>query len=214
MATSDSAPPVAPIGERAPKNIRRRSEIMDAAAEIFARKGYHAATTRDIADRLGMQAGSLYYYLESKEAALEEVCRVGSEAFESEIADLLKRKLTAREMARAGIAMHLQSDKRHYVTCFVYSRRLLAPAVVAVLNDRARRYVNLWSNIFARGVAEGAFAPELDCRGAAFAVMALCNGAVPNLETRAPAETAKFVAGLTDLFLNGVLRRPGAAADR
>ena len=60
-----------------PRQLRRRREIMDSAAEVFATKGYHAATTRDIADRpFGMQPGSLYYYSESKEAALEEICRI------------------------------------------------------------------------------------------------------------------------------------------
>lgn len=207
MALSDSARPEAAPVEKAPKNVRRRSEIMDAAAETFAKKGYHAATTRDIADRLGMQAGSLYYYLDSKEAALEEVCRVGAQAFEDDIRTLLASGRTARDAVRAGIAMHLQSAKRHYVTCFVHSRRLLPPMVVAEMNDRARRYLKLWADVFQRGAANGEFAPTLDCRLAAIAALALCNGALLNLEGRSPDDTAAFVERLATLFLAGVDRR-------
>ena len=50
----------------AKKQDRRRDEVLDAAAAVFAEKGFHAATTRDIADRLGLLPGSLYYYVESK----------------------------------------------------------------------------------------------------------------------------------------------------
>ena len=44
---------------------------------MFAELGYHGATTQKIADVLGMRQASLYYYLPSKEAALEQVCEEG-----------------------------------------------------------------------------------------------------------------------------------------
>ena len=57
---------------RAPELTRRRaSEVLDAAAKVFARRGYHGAATQDIADVLGIRQASLYYYIPSKEVALE-----------------------------------------------------------------------------------------------------------------------------------------------
>src|SRR5215469_1102595 len=53
---------------------RRAEEVIDAAAAVFAERGYHGASTQDVADRLGMRQASLYYYFPSKEAALEQVC--------------------------------------------------------------------------------------------------------------------------------------------
>lgn len=58
---------------------KRRAEVVDAAARVFSERGYHGASTQDIADRLGMRQASLYYYFASKEAALEEVCTIGTE---------------------------------------------------------------------------------------------------------------------------------------
>ena len=52
---------------------RRAPEIIDAAARVFAERGFHGATTQDIADVLGIRQASLYYYFSSKEAALEPV---------------------------------------------------------------------------------------------------------------------------------------------
>ena len=52
------------------KHEKRRNEVLDAAAEVFADKGFHTATLKDIADRLNLLPASLYYYVASKEAAL------------------------------------------------------------------------------------------------------------------------------------------------
>ncbi len=56
---------------------RRSSEIIEAAAQVFAELGYHGATTQKIADVLRIRQASLYYYFPSKEVALERVCAHG-----------------------------------------------------------------------------------------------------------------------------------------
>src|SRR6195256_302222 len=56
---------------------RRAPEIIEAAARVFAERGFHGATTQDIADVLGIRQASLYYYFPSKEGALELVCLQG-----------------------------------------------------------------------------------------------------------------------------------------
>ena len=61
--------------------LRRADEIIDAAASVFAERGYHGTTTQAIADVLGMRQASLYYYFPSKEAALELVCARGIDGF-------------------------------------------------------------------------------------------------------------------------------------
>lgn len=201
---------VARVGTPAPpkpRQLRRRREIMDAAAEIFARKGYHAATTRDIADRLGMQPGSLYYYFESKEAALEEICRIGGGEFGDNLEAILATGGHARTMMREAIAQHLQGDRRHYVTCFAHNRRFLPDAVLPEMNRLARRYTRLWEDLFHRGVVGGELRPDLDCRLAATGAVALCNGAVAYLEPKAADEIGRFVDGLAGLLFAGVAGR-------
>jgi len=198
---------VSPTAPARPRQLRRRREIMDAAAAVFAKKGYHAATTRDIADRLGMQPGSLYYYFESKEAALEEICRIGGSEFGDHIETLLAAGgMSTREMIRSAIGNHLQGDRRHYVTCFAHNRRFLPAEIVPEMNRLARRYTKLWEDLFHRGIGRGEVPADLDCRLAATAAVALCNGAVPYLEPKAPGDISEFVDGLAALFMTGALR--------
>src|ERR1700742_1097820 len=51
----------------------RRSEVLVAARDAFHEHGFERTGTREIAGRLGILGGSLYYYIDSKEALLFEV---------------------------------------------------------------------------------------------------------------------------------------------
>ena len=80
-------PPARPLTPAAGNEAKKRSthrrsgEIIEAAAQVFAERGYHGATTQDIADVLNIRQASLYYYFPSKEVALEMVCMGGVEGF-------------------------------------------------------------------------------------------------------------------------------------
>ena len=49
----------------------RKNEILDAAAELFAARGYEETSTGDILDRVGIARGTLYYHFRSKEEILD-----------------------------------------------------------------------------------------------------------------------------------------------
>lgn len=49
----------------------RKNEILDAAAELFAARGYEATSTGDILNRVGIARGTLYYHFKSKEDILD-----------------------------------------------------------------------------------------------------------------------------------------------
>jgi AcrR family transcriptional regulator len=48
----------------------RDAEVLEAAALVFARRGYASATVQDVADELGILKGSIYYYIRTKEDLL------------------------------------------------------------------------------------------------------------------------------------------------
>ena len=47
-------------------NTTRRNQILEAAAKVFAQKGFHPTTTKDIAKEAGIAEGTIYNYFESK----------------------------------------------------------------------------------------------------------------------------------------------------
>jgi AcrR family transcriptional regulator len=60
-----------------PESSRR---LLTAAIDAFAENGYHATTTRDIANRAGMSPAALYVHYPSKASLLGRISRVGHEA--------------------------------------------------------------------------------------------------------------------------------------
>jgi TetR/AcrR family fatty acid metabolism transcriptional regulator len=48
----------------------RRAQILDAATQVFAEKGFHRATIRDVAKAAGIADGTIYNYFENKTALL------------------------------------------------------------------------------------------------------------------------------------------------
>lgn len=52
---------------------QRVSQILDAALDVFAHKGFHSATINDIAQKAGVAKGLLYHYYSSKEELLSHI---------------------------------------------------------------------------------------------------------------------------------------------
>ena len=64
----------------------RRTQILDAAAKVFAEKGFHRATTREIADAADVSEGTIYNYFASKEDLLIGImARVGEQQQPDEV---------------------------------------------------------------------------------------------------------------------------------
>ena len=188
---------------------RRRQAVIDAAAAVFAEKGYHGASTRDIALRLGMQQGSLYYHFPSKEAALEEVCEVGVADFVEGLAPIVEGSAPPDEKLRAAVANHLEPlrDKRDYVRVFLFERHHLPRQTRGHVAALSRDYEELLERLFREGEAAGAFRAGLDAKMAVLALNGMLNMAAARWRPGREPSLERLVEGLADLILAAV-RRP------
>jgi AcrR family transcriptional regulator len=162
------------------KYKRRYGEILDAAAAVFAEKGYHGASTKDIADRLGIRQGSLYYYFTSKEVALAEVCRIGVDGFVKGLTAILATDDAPADKLRAAVLNHMApiASRRHYVKVFLKERQNLTGAALRDVKERAEEYERLFERLLAEGIAAGAVRADLDRRLSVLAALGMCNSAV------------------------------------
>jgi len=68
---------------------QRRDEIMAAAKEVFARKGFHETTIADIAKEAGLAYGSVYWYFDSKDELFHALMAVEESALRNHVAAAL-----------------------------------------------------------------------------------------------------------------------------
>ena len=128
-----------PVPRRSASQRRRAPQIIEAAARVFAERGFHGATTQDIADVLGIKQASLYYYFSSKEAALELVCVKGVEGFFDAAKAIVARPESATIRLTLLIKSHLSPlvDRPDFVRVFLNERQHLP--------RESRRRIGRWS---------------------------------------------------------------------
>jgi AcrR family transcriptional regulator len=116
-----------PSTRRSASQRRRAPQIIEAAARVFAERGFHGATTQDIANVLGIRQASLYYYFSSKEAALALVCLKGVEGFFEAAKAIASSGGTAQERLSLLINSHLSPllDRGDFVKVFLNERQHL-----------------------------------------------------------------------------------------
>ena len=164
-------------GRPSTRHARRRDEMLRTAAGVFAEKGYHGASMRDIAARLGVRQAAIYYYYPSKTAILEAICREGVLHFVERLGAVYGAPLSAEEKIRRAIRVHLEPlvEQRFYVHAFLFHRRELPKSARRPLDAQSHAYEALWRAILEEGQREGAIPASLDPQLTALAILGMCN---------------------------------------
>ncbi|HET9717327.1 MAG TPA: TetR/AcrR family transcriptional regulator [Pseudolabrys sp.] len=165
--------------QRGATRRRRAPQIIDAAARIFAERGFHGATTQDIANVLGIRQASLYYYFSSKEAALELVCLKGVEGFFESAREIAARPDSARERLRVLIKSHLSPlvARADYVRVFLNERQHLPRESRRRIGRWSRGLERIFEDVIREGVAAREFRADIDVRLSTLAILGMCNAA-------------------------------------
>ena len=188
----------------APGRLRKRAaEILAAAAKVFARRGYHGASTQDIADVLGIRQASLYYYFESKEAALEAVCAAGVEDYALRALRIERGPGRASEKVARLVFQHLapMAERLEFTQAFLRERRFLADPARRRIRAIERRYERIIQRVIEHGIASGEFRADLDSRMATLALLGLGNSAAIWYGREPGATLERITSNYVDLLV-------------
>ena len=105
----------------------RINEILSAADQLFFTKGYHATTISDIAKKIGVAQGTLYYYFKSKEDLLETLLNrhAASLVLEIEKINLLTNTPSEKIALTISAALHSASYKEGLLLNLLYDNQVL-----------------------------------------------------------------------------------------
>jgi TetR/AcrR family transcriptional regulator, cholesterol catabolism regulator len=179
----------------------RRNELAREAARLFAEKGYHGTSVGDIAAAMGVQKGSLYAHMDSKQDLLYEAMRDGAEAFHAAL-DEVPDDLPATERIRLALRGHLRvvAEQLDVATVFVREWRYLEGARRDAILAERRRYEERFRSLFRDGREHGELRADLDDSSAALLALSSLNWAYtwlrPGTDTDGLADS--FFAVLLD----------------
>ncbi|HWD03152.1 MAG TPA: TetR/AcrR family transcriptional regulator [Amycolatopsis sp.] len=154
-----------------PETARR---LMLAGVESFAKRGYHATTTRDIAGAAGMSPAALYVHFPSKAALLFAISRSGHEQTLALVENVVGKVEDPAECIRLivedFVAWHA---RRHTVARVVqYELNALPEQEFDVVTRLRRRIERIVRDVITTGIESGAFTVP-DPHTAARAVLSL-----------------------------------------
>ncbi len=159
-----------------------RQSILHAAREVFVAKGFHDATTHDVARAAGLSVGSIYTYFASKDDLIRECVLAANKAETDAVIRDVRSDGTARhKIARAIAGWYHYTIEAPGVPAFLAEAWAAAsrkPLIRDLVLRRRERIVTVATIVLQQGVSGGELAADLDVDATARALTALLDGVV------------------------------------
>ncbi|MBX2963928.1 MAG: TetR family transcriptional regulator [Cyclobacteriaceae bacterium] len=190
-------------------NLSRKEQVIRMAAELFKEKGYSAASMRDLAQKLGIEAASLYSHIKSKEEILRTLCFDMAADFRASLLEVEKKNVSAREKLRLGIIGHVKVMARDLTASAVFMnehRHLSQPYLRDFLLLRIN-YINRFKTIIEEGVSSGDFKKDIDTKLAVMTLFSSLNWMPAWFSPDSTIEPEKLGEQLSDMLINGLKQK-------
>lgn len=187
-------------------NVSRKKQVIRSAAELFREKGYAASSMRDLAQKLGIEAASLYSHIKSKEEILRTLCFDMAADFRASLDEVEKMKVPASQRLTLGIIGHVQVMARDLTSSAVFMnehRHLSEPFLRDFLLLRIN-YINRFKKIIDAGVKSGEFKKNIDTKLAVMTLFSSLNWMPMWYSPTSAIEPKELGQQLADMLVNGL----------
>jgi uncharacterized protein (TIGR00369 family) len=129
-------------------DIRRR-EILKGASEVILKKGFAAASVREIAEAASMPIPTMYKYIDSKEHILELMYETFTNDFREEFNRAMRNSPPSQEKVLHALKATIQTFDRHHreLKLLFTESKSLSQDALRRLYAQDRRYLDLWKNV-------------------------------------------------------------------
>ena len=180
----------------------RRDQILEEAARLFGRRGYHATSMRDIGEATGMLAGSLYAHISSKEDLLHEIVLRAANRFLAELEAITAEDMTPEDRLRRAMRAHVAVVASNVDAAWVFHHewKALTGERREEIRRLRRRYERLWDEVVR------ALPGSADPRFARLLVLSAANWTYTWYRPDGPLSPDEVADRFTDLLLAGLGR--------
>lgn len=200
-----------PRGNGMPASSHTRTQILEAAANLFASKGFRGTSTHDIAELVGIRQPTLFHYFPTKEALLETILLTGMEK--------LLDRFTKIESAPGTPATKLMSLIEADVTSLAGAdmrlrRMLILPEIGLPFYATARagreQLIASFKRVLRDGVQQGFF-KSINPAMVARQIVALGESMIDIGVDEKPADPEVYAKSVTRLLFDALLTPKGRA---
>jgi AcrR family transcriptional regulator len=190
--------------------LQRRRELELAAAAVMRRKGFRDMTLRDLADEVGAERASIYYYVAGKEELLADMVLRALLENEAALQEIAGQTASAGDKIRACIQVLMGRYDRHFPYLYTWVHEDFS-RFEGIGKDELDRIVDLSQREFefieglvAEGLATGEFVTSLPVGVVAQSVIGLVAWTFRWYEPGHTLSAEQLADGLADIALRGL----------
>lgn len=187
--------------------VPRKDVVLGVAERLFAERGYHATSVRDIAELLSIKGGSLYSHIESKDDLLWEIVTAAADRFFGAIDPIIRSDLLTVEKLRRTISAHVGVVTSNLNAAAIYSNewRYLSDRRRQQFAGRRNEYERIVRGLVHDCIREGTFA-DLDEKFATLLILSSINWIYQWYRPDGPMTPEEIARKLMDMLFNGLRR--------
>ncbi len=163
--------------ERVKRTRLTQKVIVEAAAGLFAWKGFGATSLNDIAEALGVTKVALYYHIKNKEEILRLIYLMVLNMAEEPLRHIAESELSPVEKLRRAVEHHISVTVNTSPAIKVFYREhahLTGPFAREIML-REKDYERYIEQIIQEGIAKGIFKPDFDPQVITFGLLGMCH---------------------------------------
>lgn len=183
-----------------------KEDVVKAAGRLFAERGYHGTSMRDLGKELGLLGSSLYSHVTGKQDLLVEVVERGAALFQASADHASATPGSAADRLRAFVAGHVDVVLDHIdeARTFLNEARALDPRFRARIVSARDAYEGALRTLLADGIGDGSFREDLDPKLAGIFVLSILNAIDRWYGEGGPIDRTHLVDRITGFVLEGL----------
>ena len=143
------------------ENSSKREIIIVQAAKLFKEKGYKAASMRELATALGVEAASLYNHIESKNDLLNAICMNVANRYTSNINSIESEQSTVINKFEKLLRFHVKEMMVNYEEVYVTNHdwRNMDEPHLSEYREMRRNYRMRFASVVQKGIDQKEIKP-------------------------------------------------------
>ena len=135
--------------QKVKRSHNREQPLLDAAAKLFASKGYKGTTMRDIGSEVGMLPGSMYYHFKSKQEILLAVYKQAVYSLKTRVEEVIAEQEDPWRKLEVATKTHLEAiiNKNDYAQVMTEIKPHKAPEIRSELTAMRNSYEGIFVDL-------------------------------------------------------------------